>query len=112
MYFSASVDNEKMDHAQSDCIELQSKDLSQQQGLYKCTTHDATHFVCLKVTSQPVQVLFSNSIDSALVRAHCNGAPMLCASRCELPVLLKPAVFTQLLAWKQLELLRTRTDRV
>lgn len=56
MYFSASTDNKDMDHAQSDCIELHSEDISKQQGLYKCTTDDATHFVCLKINCQPVQV--------------------------------------------------------
>jgi hypothetical protein len=63
MYFSASLDNEAMDHAQSDCIELHSQDITKQQGLYKCTTEDATYFVCLKITCQPVQVqLCSNEL--------------------------------------------------
>ena len=75
MYFSAGLDNDDMDHAQSDCIELHNQDLSKQQGLFKCTTEDATYFVCLKVTCQPVQVCFCNAEDVAYCSRDC--APVL-----------------------------------
>lgn len=81
MYFSASLDNEDMDYAQSDCIELQSQDISKQQGIYKCTMEDATHFVCLKVTCQPVQVSFCKPEDAG----HCKTVLLFCFFQCCMP---------------------------
>lgn len=55
MYVTAVLDDQRVSQ-QSGCIELISRDLVGQQGVYQCNSSEGPQYVCLQVSSQEVQV--------------------------------------------------------
>lgn len=55
MYVTAVLDDQRVSQ-QSECIELISRDLARQQGVYQCNSSEGPQYFCLQVSSQEVQV--------------------------------------------------------
>ena len=56
LYIAAGERQDDRQRFQADCVELQSHSLTKQQGVYKCSTADGEHHLCLHVQHRPTQV--------------------------------------------------------
>eukprot|EP00892_Ulva_mutabilis_P007518 jgi/Ulvmu1/5138/UM021_0155.1 len=57
MYVTAASDDRNQILQESECIDLQSQDIHRQQGVYQCSSADGPQYVCLHISSQPVQAM-------------------------------------------------------